>query len=166
MAGNALSKRDRALIELAAAGYSPDEMENATGIPAAQCLMQVRNILSSRDVWTEIERKQLLLHDLYELKNQIQKQNITYIDDKQSSALIKTLRSIGDILERQTALSESEINQITEANARAMIRMISAAFERAKELLREEYPNVDIRQIEAAFNAGLGEEAKEVITVE
>lgn len=166
MASGALSKRDTKLLEMAANGLSPNEMEAATNIPAAQCAIQVKNILASRDVWTEVERKQLLLHDLYGLKNQIQQQNLTYIDEKQSGALIKTLRAIGDILERQTALSETEINQITEANARAMIRLISAAFERAKELLRSEYPDVDIREIEAAFNAGLSEEVTEVITVE
>lgn len=166
MAGAALSKRDTKLLELAANGASPEEMEAATNIPAAQCYMQVKTVLARRDVWTEIERKQLLLNDLYTLKAQIQTQNLTYIDEKQAGALIKTLKAIGEILERQGALSESEINQITEANARAMIRLISAAFERAKELLRTEYPDVDIREIEAAFNAGLSQEVQEVVTVE
>lgn len=159
----ALTKLDTKLLEMAANGSSPDEMEMAVGIPAAQALLHVKKILSSRDVWSEMERKQLLLQDLYALKAQIQSQNLNYFDEKQGGLLIKALTAIGNILDKQSAMTDDEINRITEANARAMLRMISAAFERAKEYLRVEYPDVDIFQIESAFNSGLSQELTQVV---
>jgi hypothetical protein len=163
MAG-ALTRLDTKLLEMAANGLSPDEMEREVGVPAAQALLHVKRILGSRDVWTEVERRQLLLQDLYALKAQIQSQNLNYFDEKQGGLLVKTLTTIGNILDKQSAMTDEEINRITEANARAMLRMISAAFERAKEYLRVEYPDVDIFQIEAAFNAGLNQEVTQVVT--
>lgn len=163
MAGTALSKLDARLLEMAANNFSGEEMESSVGVPAAQCLVRVKQVLSSRDVWTEVERKQLLLQDLYALKDKIQKQNPDYFDEKQGGMLVKTLTTIGNILDKQSAMSDEEINRITEANARAMLRLIGAAFERAKEYLRVEYPDVDIMQIESAFNSGLSQEVTQVV---
>lgn len=163
MAGSALNRRDTKLLEMAANNLSGEEMEAEIGIPAAQCVIRVKQILASRDVWSEMERKQLLLQDLYALKAQIQTQNLNYFDEKQGGLLIKALTAIGNILDKQSAMTDEEINRITEANARAMLRMISAAFERAKELLQAEYPDVDIFRIESAFNSALTQEAEQVV---
>lgn len=163
MAGSALNRLDTRLLEMAANNLSGEEMEATVGVPAAQCLMRVKQILSSRDVWTEVERKQLLLQDLYALKAQIQTQNLNYFDEKQGGLLVKTLTTIGNILDKQSAMTDEEINRITEANARAMLRLISAAFQSAKEYLKIEYPNVDILEIEGVFNRALNQEVTQVI---
>src|SRR5690625_2580602 len=66
-----MNPRDKQLLDLAASNATPNEMEAATGIPAAQAVSRVKALLQSRDIWSELERRQLLLHDLYNLKNKL-----------------------------------------------------------------------------------------------
>lgn len=150
-----LTVRDKKLIQAAADGLSPEEMEIKFGIPAAQCLVQIKTILAQRDVWTEVERKQLLLHDLYELKAKIQEQNKNYIDEKQGGVLLKVVTTIDNILSNQGKISEEELTKVTETNAKAMVRLISSAWKYARELLESEYPEADSKKIEKRLYEGL-----------
>lgn len=60
---------DELLLRLAASGASGEEMERQTGIGAAQAVVHVKRMLQNRDIWTELERRQLLLLELNELKD-------------------------------------------------------------------------------------------------
>lgn len=71
MASSALSLRDNMLLQAAADGLSGEEMEARYGIPAAEAVLRVREILKSRDIWSELEQEQLLLADLQKLKQKI-----------------------------------------------------------------------------------------------
>ncbi len=57
-----ISLLDETLIRAAASGKSGEEMEALTGIPAAQAILHVKQLLSRRDIWSEVERRQLLFH--------------------------------------------------------------------------------------------------------
>ena len=59
------------------------------------------------------------------------------------------------ILEKRTKLTEAEMEQITRAHAKAMMGMIEAGYQRARDLLAQEYPMVDLLEIDAAFNEGM-----------
>ena len=67
----AVSVIDDILLKAAAGGKSGDEIEEITGIPAAQALNKVKELLASRDVWNEMEQRQLLLAELHELKESL-----------------------------------------------------------------------------------------------
>ena len=63
-----LAMDDRRLLTLAQAGASPAEMSEELGLPAATCLARVRAMLKRNDVWTNLERQQMLIADMYDLK--------------------------------------------------------------------------------------------------
>lgn len=63
-----LAMDDRRLLTLAQAGASPAEMAEELGLPAETCLARVRSMLKRNDVWTNLERQQMLIADMYDLK--------------------------------------------------------------------------------------------------
>ena len=153
--GTEVSPRDMALLKLAADGKSGAEMQAETGLPAARCILRVKEILRERDVWTEIERRQLLMEELYGLKNKLQKQTEEYIDDKMAKVVLDTISVIDTVMDKQSQISDEQLMKITQAQAMAMMSMIEAGFEHAKALLTAEFPDVPVQRIEAAFNEGL-----------
>ncbi len=156
--GTEISPRDMALLRLAADGKSGAEMQAETGLTAAFAVLRVKEILRERDVWTEIERRQLLMEELYRLKNKLDKQHENFIDDKNAKVLLEVIVAIDNVMDKQTKITDEQLMKITQAQAQAMIGLIEAGFSRAKELLAAEYPDADVKAIEAAFNAGLTEQ--------
>ena len=75
-----LSPRDVALLQAAADGMSGNDMAKEFGIPAAKAILRVKELLRSYDIWTDIERRQLLMQEIYALKNKLQAQNGDYIN--------------------------------------------------------------------------------------
>ena len=69
--GKEVSVLDDMLIKAAAGGKSGAEMEKLTGIPAAQAVLHVKQLLATRDIWTEQEQRQLLLNELHVLKDSL-----------------------------------------------------------------------------------------------
>ena len=51
---------DDILLKAAADGRSGQEMERISGIPAAQAVQHVKELLNSRNVWDEHQQRQLL----------------------------------------------------------------------------------------------------------
>lgn len=154
-----LTTQDERLLELAAAGKSAQEMAADTGMPAAKALLRVKQILRERDAWSEVERRQLLMDDLYELKRKVQEQNrdTDWMTDKQITALTKVIETIDVVMEKNGKITESLVDRITEAQSAAMLRLISAAFGYSKKMLMEEFPDLPMEQLSIAFQAGLTE---------
>lgn len=150
-----LSPRDMALLKMAADGKSGQEMQAETGLSAAFAVLRVKELLRERDIWSEIERRQLLMQELYSLKVKLQKQNEEYINDKQAMVLLQTIQTIDNVMDKQGKITDEQLMKITQAQAHAMMSMIQAAFEHAKGLLAQENPGLDLQEIESAFNEGL-----------
>jgi len=66
-----ISVLDDLLLRSAAGGKSGVEIERATGIPADQAVQHVKQLLATRDIWTEHEQRNLLLQELHELKDSL-----------------------------------------------------------------------------------------------
>lgn len=158
--GKELGPRDMALLAETAKGKSPQEVGDYLGLPAAQVVLRVKTLLQDRDVYTEIEQRQLMLMDLMGLKNKLMDQMKNYADKDNATTALKTFKLMDEILDKQGKISDEQLMKVTTAHAGAMVRLIAAAFERAKDLLAAEYPEVDVKQIEAAFNDALKEEAE------
>jgi hypothetical protein len=156
-----LSPRDVALLQAAADGMSGLEMAQEFGIPAAKAVLRVKELLRSNDIWTDIERRQLLMQEIYALKNKLQRQNGDYINDKQAEVLLKTITAIDSVLDKQGKITDDQLAKVTQTQAKTMVALINAAFNRAKEILSEEYPDYPLAAIEQAFNQGLNEKAAE-----
>lgn len=159
-----LSKIDDTLLQMAANGKSGQEMASKTGLPAAKALLRVKEILRERDIWSEVERRQLLMDDLYRLKVKVQEQNADedWMTDKQIIALSKVIRDIDEVMEKNGQINEELIGKASVATAAAMLRMIEAATNRAMEILSEEYPAIDKAVLQAAFQQGV-QEASDVL---
>lgn len=157
-----LTPRDDALLKAAADGWSGERIEQELGIPAAKAVLRTKQILASNDVWTDIERRQILMYELTELKNKIQKQTEKYIDDKMGEVLLKTIKAIDEILDKTSKVSDDQLSKISRAQAGAMLQLIKAAFDAAKGALAQEYPDADMRVIEAKFNDALQVKFEEI----
>ena len=156
-----LTLRDNLLVQAAADGLSGEEMEAKYGVPAAQAVVRVRQILRERDIWSETEQRKLLLVDLQNLKSQMQKNFEASRDSKDASALLRTLDQISRILENQSRITDEDLAKISSAQAKALLNLVVQAFGAAKDALEREYPDVDVEVIEQAFNVGLIEASAE-----
>lgn len=162
MASTTLSLRDNMLLEAAANGLSGEEMEVRYGIPAAEAVVRVREILRARDIWSEIEQKQLLLVDLQKLKSQLASNMSRFEEDPAwASVMLRTLKQIGDILDKQSRITDADLNTVTEAHAKALLNLVVRAFGAAKTALERDYPMVDVQEIEEVFNVGLLEASRQ-----
>lgn len=144
----------RKLLEAAAEMKSADEMEEMFGIPAAQCLLHVKEMLAARDAWSAYESEQLLLVSLMAFKERAEK-NFVDGDSKDAAVLLKTFTEIGKLLEKRTKITEADLTKITEAHGKALIELMTRAFGAAKDWLAEEYPAVPLEDIDTVFTEAL-----------
>lgn len=151
----ALSVIDEVLLRAAAGGKSGDEIEKATGIPAAQALEKVKQILSSRDVWTEMEQRQLLLAELHELKDSLRAQAIDGQDPEAARVLLRTLETIGKRLDSQQTVLDENLLKLTHFQQRILLRAMDAALNFAKKELAERYPQMPVHELEDMIADGL-----------
>jgi hypothetical protein len=153
--GKAVSVVDEILLRAAAGGKSGEEIEKATGIPAAQALEKVKDLLASRDVWTEMEQRQLLLAELHELKDSLRAQAIEGQDPEAARVLLRTLETIGKRLDSQQTVLDENLIKLTQFQQRILLRAIDAALDFAKGELAERYPQVSIVELDELVANGL-----------
>lgn len=146
---------DDLLIKAAAGGKSGVEIERITGIPAAQAVHHVKQLLATRDIWTESEQRQLLLTELHELKDNLQDMALKSQDLDSMRLLLKTLETIGKRLDgQQTALDENMI-KLSKFQEQVLLRAMNSALEFAKNALGERYPEIGKGELEEIVADGL-----------
>ena len=161
MTSRNLSLRDNAILQAFANGLSPEEVEKKFGIPAAEAVIRTREILRSRDIWSQIEQRQLLLEDLQRLKVSLMDKANDAEDAAWASVLLRTLKEIGNILDKQTRFSDEDIERVTSAQMKVLLNLVVTAFGAAKAALERDYPDVDVQEIEDVFNLKLLEASRE-----
>lgn len=155
MSQNELSLLDEALIKAAASGKSADEMEQLTGIPAAQAVLHVKQLLARRDIWTEVERRQLLLHELNELKESLSSAAVQLRDGDSARLLLKVLQEIGRRLDQERTRLDVDVIRLTEYQEKVLLRAMDSALNFAKGELAERYPLVPRQELEELVAEGL-----------
>ena len=155
MSQNAVSLLDETLIKAAASGKSGDEMEQLTGIPAAQAVLHVKQLLSNRDIWNEVERRQLLLFELNELKDSLSQRAIELRDDDSARLLLKVLQEIGRRLDSERERLDVDIIKLNEYQQRVMLRAMDSALNFAKGELADRYPDVNKDELDELVMEGL-----------
>lgn len=151
----AVSVVDEILLRAAAGGKSGEEIEKATGIPAAQALEKVKDLLASRDVWTEMEQRQLLLAELHELKDSLRTQAIDGQDPEAARVLLRTLETIGKRLDAQQTVLDENIIKLTQFQQKILLRAMDAALDFAKRELADRYPQVGLEELDELVAQGL-----------
>ena len=150
-----LNLLDESLIRLAASGKSGEELERSTGIPAAQAVQHVKNLMARRDVWSEVEQRQLLLYQLNELKDSLTEAAFQLKDPESARLLLKTLELIGKRLDSQKTQLDEQVLRLSQYQQTVLLRAMDAALTFAKKQLQEQYPDVDQDQLDALVAEGL-----------
>lgn len=146
---------DDLLLRAAAGGKSGIELERATGIPAAQAVLHVKQLLASRNVWTEHEQRQLLLAEMQELKATLQRQAAHSADLDTQRLLLKTLETIGKRLDSQQQDLDENMIKLTQFQEKVLLRAMDTALTFAKNQLQERYPQITRGELEELVAEGL-----------
>lgn len=155
-----LTLRDEKLLQLAANGKSLQEIGAETGMAPEKVGVRIKEIIKSKDIWDDIEREKLLMHSLYDLKDRLEKNFDALVGDpKLLDSYRKTLELLGNRLDTRNALNVKDIERVTEAQGRRMMKIIEGGYFRARAVLSNLYPDADLKQIDSAFNIGMEEEA-------
>lgn len=150
-----ISLLDEALLRAAASGKSGEEIAILTGVPAAQAVVHVKDLLQRRDVWSEVEQRQLLLHQLHELKDSLTEAAVRLHDPDAARLLLKTLELIGKRLDAQQTTLDSEVLRLSEFQQSVLLRAMDSALNFAKRELAERYPDITSGELDELVAEGL-----------
>lgn len=149
-----LAMDDRRLLTLAQAGASPAEMSEELGIPAETCLARVRSMLKRNDVWTNLERQQMLIADMYDLKtrafNFLEKCfESDEIAARHIEAVNSVLKQLGDRLDKVKEYNDEEEARVTKQQTRLILDLVEDAWERVRIHISNAYANNQLLDPEA-----------------
>lgn len=152
---------DRKILDLFANGATPEEVEAETYVPALTALARARELLASADLWDEMEQRRLLAHSLKGIKQQVEN-NFDPTDAKILQSYTNLVGTIDKIQDKQRAISDEELKKLAMTQAEMMLRMIEMSFTRVRQLLSEEYPEVDLGRIDTLFFDDLRTNSKQI----
>ena len=149
-----LAMDDRRLLTLAQAGASPAEMSEELGLPAEVCLARVRSMLKRNDVWTNLERQQMLIADMYDLKtrafNFLERCfESDEIAARHIEAVNNVLKQLGDRLDKVKEYNDEEEARVTKQQTRLILDLVEDAWERVRIHISNAYANNQILDPEA-----------------
>lgn len=149
-----LAMDDRRLLTLAQAGASPAEMSEELGLPAETCLARVRSMLKRNDVWTNLERQQMLIADMYDLKtrafNFLEKCfESDEIAARHIEAVNNVLKQLGDRLDKVKEYNDEEEARVTKQQTRLILDLVEDAWERVRIHISNAYANNQLLDPEA-----------------
>lgn len=149
-----LAMDDRRLLTLAQAGASPSEMSEELGLPAETCLARVRAMLKRNDVWTNLERQQMLIADMYDLKtrafNFLERCfESDEIAARHIEAVNSVLKQLGDRLDKVKEYNDEEEARVTKQQTRLILDLVEDAWERVRIHISNAYSNNQILDPEA-----------------
>lgn len=149
-----LAMDDRRLLTLAQAGASPAEMSEELGLPAETCLARVRAMLKRNDVWTNLERQQMLIADMYDLKtrafNFLERCfESDEIAARHIEAVNSVLKQLGDRLDKVKEYNDEEEARVTKQQTRLILDLVEDAWERVRVHISNAYANSQILDPEA-----------------
>lgn len=149
-----LAMDDRRLLTLAQAGASPSEMAEELGLPAETCLARVRSLLKRNDVWTNLERQQMLIADMYDLKtrafNFLEKCfESDEIAARHIEAVNSVLKQLGDRLDKVKEYNDEEEARVTKQQTRLILDLVEDAWERVRIHISNAYANNQLLDPEA-----------------
>lgn len=149
-----LAMDDRRLLTLAQAGASPAEMSEELGLPAETCLARVRSLLKRNDVWTNLERQQMLIADMYDLKtrafNFLERCfESDEIAARHIEAVNSVLKQLGDRLDKVKEYNDEEEARVTKQQTRLILDLVEDAWERVRIHISNAYTNNQLLDPEA-----------------
>ena len=159
-----VSLRDRKIIELLGRENSPAVVAEQFGMDPAEVVAIAKDLLSGMDIFTELEQRRLLVFQLKSLLSQARELLDNTITEavwpKGVDAITNLIKTTYEIQLKEETRNTEEIEAATKAQAAILIRAVELSYLRAMKLLSERYPEVDLSEINDAFNQGLLESAE------
>lgn len=152
-----LSLLDEKLIEAASNRWTAEQIEERYGVEAPVAIARIKEILRSQDIWSEIEQRKLLLNSAYKLKERAEKA-LDISDPRGAETAMKIIKTIDDMMNNASQISEEEFKRAAEAQAIAIISIIERSYERARQYLIEEYGSlIKVEEVDAVFSRAMKE---------
>ena len=153
------SLRDRKIIDLLGRENSPTVVAEQFGMEPAEVVRIAKDLLGGMDVFTEQEQRRLLVYQLKSLLSEARAFLDNTMDErtwpKGVEAITNLIKTTYEIQLQQEAQSDDEIERATRAQAAILVRAVELSYHRAMNLLSDKYPQVDIAEINEAFDQGL-----------
>ena len=157
-----LTLADDRLLRLAANGKSPVEISAETGTAPEKVALRIRELLNSRDLWSDIEREKLLLHSIYDIKDRLETRIDAVVGDPK---LLKEYRGmlelLGTRLSERTKINQADLDRVSRAQGMKLVHIVELGYYKARAELARQYPDVDLQAIDEAMQHGLEEAALE-----
>lgn len=154
-----MTMRDDRILEMFANGASPQAVSEELGITSEYALFRVKEILKEDDIFDTIEKRKLLIYQLKSLYARASNMLDTIASDKSwaqgVAAITKLIETTYNIQVKEQLQSAEDIEAATKAQAYILIRAVEMSYNKARTLLIEEYPEIDVEIIDAAFQEGL-----------
>ena len=139
---------DQILIDGFSGNASAEEVSELTGgvLTPVQCLARVTKLIRSRDVLDAADRLNLLLDDVYWLRNKLKEQmeKSGYIDEKQAGIYLKTIESLVKRIETVNAGLGEAMLRFNELRATEFVEALTIIIDRLFSLLEEKHPEYEI----------------------
>lgn len=145
---------DRRVLDLSAYGFSPAEIGDKTGLPPMVVIQKVKSALNDRNVYTHLEQKELLLHMMRSVLQEV-REVLDPSDPKSVGAVVQVMRAVMDLLDKQKGFTEDEIREAAKGMRNEIARVVEAGFDEALEFIRLNHPDVDTDTVEQVFYEGL-----------
>lgn len=153
--------RDNKILELFAGGHTADSVADLLGVTPEYALHRVKELLASEDIFDTMEKRKLLIYQLKSLYSRASAMLDEIATDKSwaqgVAALTKLLETTYTIQIKEEMQSAEEIEAATKAQAYVLIKAVELSYNKARELLIEEYPEIEIDTIDEAFQEGLNQ---------
>ncbi len=136
------------------------DLSEKYGLEDREIIATIRHLLAQEDIFTEIENRKMTI---YKLKSLLAKaeQFIDITDLKTAPLLLKEahalVRSISEIQDKQVAISEEEARKVAYQQATLLVQVVQASYQKARNMLAVEFPQIDLQLVDDAFNDGVKE---------
>lgn len=150
-AGTKLSILDSKLIDLVAAGATPQDIEDKLGVPAAQAMKRVRDIINSIDQWTAVEMSKIIMLQMQDVLGYIKKRMEGSSEVEWSDSTVRMLKAVSDHYMKMRELTIKENELIGDAQLRGMKILIEESYQPLRNHLAENNPEVDLDELDRVF---------------
>jgi hypothetical protein len=159
-----LSNIDQILLRGARSHKSADELSAMTNgqVKPAEALSRVIDILDSRNVYTTVQKKALLIDDLMALKDSLFEKAVTFSSLDHAKPLIQVLTALDKALVEDKLDVSKAMAEISRAHAQMMLEAISLALERSFTELEKRHPSISQSELSEVFYTVMPEAVRSI----
>lgn len=150
--GTSLSIRDAQLIDYAARGMTFQDISENTGLDPTVVARRIHEILEGIDYWSSLEMSKIIMLQMQEMMGSIkERMDKNWGDSDWAETGVKMIKNISDHYMKMRELALKETEQMGEAQLRAVKYLMEAAYQPLRDHLTDNYPAVDIVQVDHVF---------------